>query len=159
MCLFIMHCTTPERIIIFFGIPLVNFRSPESQISLDKSDVVTQRHKKTSTNLNFFGVDFGFRAIQFRFFFQKKFGSDPDLSLSRCKSTIVPHFILYLWVIWVFRTCKQKSHQDIKKLLCGTRIRSLSPLVTTVTSLTHSLRLSCDPICKSYQLKACEYFC
>ena len=46
MCLFIMHYTTPERIINFFGIPLVNFPSPESQISLDKSEVVTQRHKK-----------------------------------------------------------------------------------------------------------------
>ena len=30
MCLFIMHCTTPERVMIFFGIPLVNFLSPES---------------------------------------------------------------------------------------------------------------------------------
>ena len=30
ICLFIMHCTTPERVMIFFGIPLVNFLSPES---------------------------------------------------------------------------------------------------------------------------------
>ena len=71
MCLFIMHCSTPERVIIFFGIPLVNFLSPES-LWLDKSDVVTQRQKQSSKNsqIKVFIVYFGFRAIQNRFFLE-----------------------------------------------------------------------------------------
>ena len=70
MCLFIMHCTTPERIIIFFGIPLVNFRSPESQKSLDKSDVVTQRQKQSEKNsqIKFFMFILDFRLFKTDFF-------------------------------------------------------------------------------------------
>ena len=96
MCLFIMHCTTPERIIIFFGIPLVNFRSPESQISLDKSDVVTQRHKKNFNKLKFFSVDFGFRAIQFRFFSRRNLG-ETQISLSRDVKVQLSHTSYYIF--------------------------------------------------------------
>ena len=44
MCLFIVYCTTPERVIIYFGVQLVNFLSHES-LGLNKSDDVTQRQK------------------------------------------------------------------------------------------------------------------